>query len=120
MRLHIKTNNKVPFPIISAIGQVDMSNCIEVHEAIIEQIDLGRPSVILDFKQLSFIDSACLGMLLRSLDRAKNSGGTIVIVGNPFIERVLTVTGLTHLFDLYASEEEALERLRSNFLQKSR
>lgn len=118
MDLKISTTIKESFPIISATGQVDMSNCIEVHDQIIEQIDSGRVNIILDFKQLSFIDSACLGMLLRSLDKAKNSGGTIIIVGNPFIERVLTVTGLTHLFELYSNEKEALDHLRSVSLKK--
>lgn len=118
MELQIQTKIEGTFPIISAVGQVDMSNCIEVHEAILGQVENGRPNVILDFKQLSFIDSACLGMLLRSLDKAKHSGGRIVIVGNPFIDRVLTVTGLTHLFELYLNENEALKHLRSVTLER--
>lgn len=95
-------------PVVAAKGQVDMANCIELHESIVEEVNAGRPKIVLDLHSLNFIDSACLGMLLRSLDKTSEVGGTLVLVGNPFIDRVLTVTGLTHLFKLFHTPEEAV------------
>lgn len=113
MELRIETRIVESIPVIYAHGQIDTNNCYEVHEAIVRELDSGRVNIILNFKELSFIDSACLGMLLRSLDKAKNSGGGLAIVGNAFIDRVLTVTGLTHLFELYSDEDKALAAIRA-------
>jgi len=104
-------------PLVTAKGQVDIANCVELHEAIVEEINEGRPRVILDLHALNFIDSACLGMLLRSLDKAAEVGGTLVLVGNPFIDRVLTVTGLTHLFNIFRSPQDAANWLKDSAKQ---
>lgn len=99
-------------PLVTAKGQVDIGNCVRLHEAIVEEINEGRPRVILDLHALNFIDSACLGMLLRSLDKASEVGGSLVLVGNPFIDRVLTVTGLTNIFKIFHSPQEAANWLK--------
>ncbi len=111
LRVSSKLTNNVP--VIHVKGQVDMNNYIEVHELILERIRKGHPNIVLDLKELSFMDSATLGMLLRSLDKARQKGGLLVLVSNPFVDRLLSVTGLTHLFELFASEDEALARLQS-------
>lgn len=111
MAVEIKVEHKFNIPIIYAKGYIDMNNYVEVHEIILKEIKEGHPNIILNFKQLNFLDSTTLGMLLRSLDKAKQVGGILVIVTNPLVDRVLSVTGLTHLFELYTSQEAALERL---------
>lgn len=104
-------------PVVTAKGQVDMANFVELHEAIVKEINEGRPRVILDLHAINFIDSACLGMMLRTLDKAAEVGGTLVLVGNPFIDRVLTVTGLTHLFRIFRSPQEAANWLKDSLRQ---
>ncbi|HEB13128.1 MAG TPA: anti-sigma factor antagonist [Actinobacteria bacterium] len=111
MSLQMSTELSDNIPIIHVEGQIDMNNYVEVHELILAQIDGGRPSIMLDFRKLDFMDSATLGMLLRSLDKAKQRGGLLVLVSNPFVDRILSVTGLSHLFELFTNENDALARL---------
>ena len=111
MKVSIKYAGEIP--IISVEGQVDMDNYVEVHDLILAEIQNGRPNIVLNFKKLNFMDSAALGMLLRGLDKAKQQGGLLVVVTNPFLDRVLSVTGLTNLFELFTNEEESLSRLHS-------
>lgn len=114
MALEIKKRNIKQVPIIEILGQIDMSNYVEAYEALLEEINQkGKGNVILNLKQLSFLDSACLGMLLRCLDKAKKKGGTLAIVTNSFVERVFTVTGLVDLFDTFTTEEQALDYLKT-------
>ena len=54
------------------------------------------------------MDSATLGMLLRSLDKTEQRGGLLVLVTNPFIDRILSVTGLTNIFDFFSRESQAV------------
>lgn len=113
MELFVQVRDKNRVPVVSVSGQIDMSNCVDVYDAIIKQVQSGAVNIILDLKKLSFIDSSCLGMLLRVHDQAKGQGGKLMIVVNPFIERVLTVTGLTHHFNLCLNENEAWESMRT-------
>ena len=111
--MQVSTELSGNIPIIHVEGQIDINNYVEVHELVLAQIDEGRPNILLDFRRLDFMDSATLGMLLRSLDKAKQRGGLLVLVSNPFVDRVLSVTGLSRLFELFTSEEDALARLLS-------
>ncbi len=111
MELFIEIRAKDNYSVIYVSGQLDSNNCIEVHDAVIEQIKNDKINILLNFKQLSFLDSTCLGMLIRSLDKVKENGGSMVIVGNKFVQRVLSVTGLVYMFDLYTNEKEALDHL---------
>lgn len=111
----MKTSTKYAgeIPIISVEGQVDMDNYVEIHDLILAEIRNGHPNMVLNFKKLNFMDSAALGMLLRGLDKAKQQGGLLVVVTNPFLDRLLSVTGLTYLFELFTAEDEAVSRLHS-------
>jgi anti-anti-sigma factor len=111
MTLEVTTQHTGNIPIISVTGQIDMNNYVEVHELILSEINSGHSNIILNLKQLNFMDSATLGMLLRGLDKAKQQGGLLVLVSNPFVDRVLAVTGLTHLFELFPDNDEAIARL---------
>ena len=116
MTLQIETAHMDGIPVIHVAGQIDMNNYVEVHELILSEISGGHPNIVLNFKKLNFMDSATLGMLLRSLDKTKQQGGLLVIVSNPFVDRVLSVTGLTHLFELFSSEGAAIARLTTSAL----
>lgn len=98
--------------VLDVHGHVDMGNCARLHEALVHEVDEGQRKLLLNLKSLSFIDSSCLGVLLRGLERVNKEEGTLLLVGNQFVDRVLTLTGLTHLLVTYASEEDALEVLQ--------
>ena len=113
MTLQVSSKHTGEVPVIHVEGQIDMNNYVEIHELILSEISGGHPNIVLNFRNLNFMDSATLGMLLRSLDKAKHEGGLLVIVTNPFVDRLLSVTGLTHLFERFATKDEALAHLHS-------
>lgn len=92
-------------------GQVDMSNCHQLGEAIDSLLDVGANRLVINGKNLNFIDSSCLGMLVSALRRIRESDGRMALVVNPYIERVITVAGLSPFFEVYYSPEEAIELL---------
>lgn len=98
-------------PIIRVGGHIDMSSYVEVHESILNEIREGHINIVLNLRKLDFLDSATLGMLLRSLDKAKQHGGHLVLVTNPLVDRIMSVTGLTNLFEAFSNEEEAVVSL---------
>ena len=69
----------------------------------------GESKVILNFKNLSMMDSTGLGELTRSYTTAKNNGGMVKLVNmTARIKDILYVTKLITVFDTYESEEEAV------------
>ncbi len=94
-------------------GQVDFSNCHELRQLIDDQLDAGVSKFILDGKELNFIDSSCLGMLVAALRRIKEHRGRMIFVVNSHIERVLTVSGLNSLFEVEHTFMAAVEGIKS-------
>ena len=105
--------------VLDVSGHVDMSNCFRLHESIIHEVEAGRTKLVLNLGSLNFIDSSCLGVLLRGLERVHREKGSMVLVSNQFVDRVLTLTGLTHLLVTYPDEETAVESLRSSPKKKA-
>jgi len=95
-------------PVIEIHGQIDLSNCHMLHDEINAEVDKGNYRLIVDLKKISYIDSSCLGILLGGLELVRQRGGGLAIVGNPLVDRVLTLTGLTRIFPFHSSVQEAL------------
>ena len=93
-------------------GQIDYDNCHELRDAIDDCLDDGLGRILIDAKGLSFIDSSCIGMLVAALRKVGEQGGRMCMVVSTHIERVLTVSGMTTLFELFADTESALRELK--------
>ncbi|MCL6472842.1 MAG: STAS domain-containing protein [Firmicutes bacterium] len=99
-------------PIIEVKGQIDLSNCYRLHDAISDEIEDGNYYLVVNLNQISYIDSSCLGVLLGGLEKIKKRKGALAIVGNPLVDRVLTLTGLTRIFPFHSTVNDALEDIK--------
>lgn len=99
-------------PVIEIHGQIDLGNCYRLHEAINDEVEDGNYFLIVNLHKISYIDSSCLGVLLGGLEKVKKKGGNLVIVGNPLVDRVLTLTGLTRIFPFHSTVNDAFEDIK--------
>jgi anti-anti-sigma factor len=68
-------------------------------------------SLIVDLLEVSFVESAVLGVLLKAARRLRTRGGELVLVAdNVGVLRAFDVTGLTGQFRLERSLATAIER----------
>lgn len=80
-------------------GEIDLSTCERLRDAI--EPHLGpRQHIILDLSEVSFMDSSCLGVLLRARTTLTSDGGSLIL-RNPSkaARRLLSALGTTDLFD---------------------
>jgi anti-sigma B factor antagonist len=87
---------------VTVAGEVDFSNADEVSQSIRDAVvEWSPPTVRVDLRRATFIDSAGLGALIEGY-RAAMAGEShfVVISPSPGFRRVLTVTGLSELFGL--------------------
>ncbi len=110
--MEIIKNSIDKIPVIEVHGQIDLSNCYRLHDAISDEIEGGHFYVIVNLNKISYIDSSCLGVLLGGLEKVKKRNGALVIVGNPLVDRVLTLTGLTRIFPFHSTVNGALEDVK--------
>jgi anti-anti-sigma factor len=66
--------------------------------------------IVLDFSSIGQIDSSGLGTLVASLVSARNRGAQIKLAAlSPKARRVLKITNVSPLFELYESTEQAIK-----------
>jgi len=66
--------------------------------------------VVVDLLGVTFMDSTALGVLVGALKRCRQAGGSMrIVVADPRVLKVFEITGLTELFSLFATLDEAVE-----------
>ncbi|MFC0531713.1 STAS domain-containing protein [Phytohabitans kaempferiae] len=83
-------------------GEIDMATVGQVRDAVIAVLARDKPpAIVLDFKNVSFIDSTGIGELVRCHRAAAVSGSALTVENlAPFPRRQLWATGLLGLFGL--------------------
>lgn len=90
-------------------GEVDLLTTPQLKAGIEEQLAHGRPLLVIDLSEVSFLGSSGLAALVEARQSAEDSGIALrLVAGNRSVFRPLATTGLTSLFDLRESLEEAL------------
>jgi anti-sigma B factor antagonist len=75
----------------------------------VHELLLDRRDILLHLGEVAFIDSSGLGMLVRVLTSTRRLGGEVKLCHVPdAILKVLRMTNVVELFDLYESEQEAV------------
>mgnify|MGYP006318014371 FL=1 len=87
--------------VVSVSGEVDLHTAPEMERELVEVLQLGGHSVVVDLADVGFIDSTVLGLLLRYKPRFRSRGGDLVLVSDDRrILRTLEITGLDRIFRL--------------------
>jgi len=100
-------------PIVRVRGEIDLSNADGVLTMIHGAQDQDAPGLVVDLRDLEYLDSAGVRLLFRASRSVGESGGRFVAVvprDSP-IRRVLDLAEASAVFALEESEEAALHRV---------
>jgi len=94
---------------VSLSGEVDVYNAPQLKDALHSLLDEKVADMIIDCKELKYIDSTGLGVLIGVLKRIKdnngNDSGNITITNlKPYIEKIFKITGLDKIFLIEVQE----------------
>jgi anti-sigma B factor antagonist len=99
--------------VLSAVGDVDAASAPVLGEGLTSAIDSGAAVVVADLTQVGYIDSVGLGTLVIGLKRASERSVALrLVVTNPQIEKVLRITGLLGVFQVYSDLQTAVSDRR--------
>jgi anti-anti-sigma factor len=97
--------------IIEPIGILDGTKANEFRETIDSSIERATEAVLVDFKQVTFMDSSGLGALVLSLKNARNVGVKLYLCSlNDQIKMLFELTNTERFFDIL-SDRNAFEQV---------
>ena len=98
--------------IVRLTGEVDMYTAPQLKQAMLGLIDGGAAKVVIDLGGVTFIDSTALGVLIGGVRRLRAAGGAMaLVVATRPVDRVLSITGLDHVFTIHQTLEDAVAAL---------
>jgi anti-sigma B factor antagonist len=89
---------------VAAVGELDLATVAHLQAQIRELRDAGFTHLVLDLRQLTFMDSSGVALILDEDRSARRNGQAFSLIsGTPAIQRVLTLCCGDDLLGLYAT-----------------
>ncbi len=74
-----------------------------------ELLEQGHVNLLLDLERVPYLDSSGLGALVRTLAETQKEGGkTKLLNAGPRVRKVLEITKLNSLFEMFDDRQQAL------------
>jgi anti-sigma B factor antagonist len=108
MELGIDVRKVGSHSIVDVKGEIDVYTAPKLREKLIELVSEGSYDVVVNLEGVDFLDSTGLGVLVGALKRVKAHDGSLsLICSQDKILKIFKITGLTKVFSIHSSEEEA-------------
>jgi anti-sigma B factor antagonist len=109
MDLSLATKDVGDRTILEVGGEIDVYTAPKLREQLIELVSNGRYQLVVDMESVEFLDSTGLGVLVGGLKRVRAHDGSLRLVcTQERILKIFRITGLTKVFPIHASVDEAL------------
>jgi anti-anti-sigma factor len=95
--------------ILAVSGELDLASSPALEEELERASDAGVELLILDLRDLEFMDSTGLSVVLKASQRAQDGGQRFRLVkGSQQVQRLLNLTGVAERMTVVDSPEELL------------
>ena len=95
--------------VVRIAGEIDAYSAPQLREQVIKLLADGTRHIIVDLRDVEFLDSTGLGALVGSLKRLREQDGSLALVATTGkILTVFRVTGLIRVFEFHPSAVEAI------------
>ena len=102
-------DTRAPHTVLAVTGEVDVYTAPRLREKLVELSSQGHKQIVVDLEGVDFLDSTGLGVLVGGLKRLRSNDGDLGLVCTQArILKVFEITGLTKVFTISASVDEAL------------
>jgi anti-sigma B factor antagonist len=100
--------SRAPYTVLSVKGEIDVYSAPRLRERLVELVSQGHRQIVVDLEGVDFLDSTGLGVLVGGLKRLRSHDGELSIVcSQSRILKVFEITGLTSVFRMAATVDEA-------------
>ena len=115
IRLETVVRDACGISVLGVTGEIDVHTAKEFKEAVDALIGAGQKHVVLDMRQVTYMDSSGFGTLLSATKRVRPRGGSVNLAGcTSAINRIMHITRLDSIFGVFDSVEEACSAVGSD------
>jgi anti-sigma B factor antagonist len=108
MELGLDVRKVGTYSLVDVEGEIDVYTAPKLREKLIELVSEGSYDVVVNLEGVDFLDSTGLGVLVGALKRVKAHDGSLSLVcTQDKILKIFKITGLTKVFPIHNSVEEA-------------
>jgi len=109
MNLKTETNKKIAVVFVKE-ERLDAHNSPDLKAEMNRLFDSGSINLLIDLKEVRFIDSSGLGVLVSGFKNASTRHGSIKLSGlQTQVKSMFELTRLHRVFDIFATTDDALE-----------
>jgi anti-sigma B factor antagonist len=109
--LHLHVTTSAGFTMVEVCGEIDVASAPELRDCLHQTIDAGSRELVVDLRQVDFMDSEGLGVLVgakRRLRGQDQDGSLQLVCAEGLVLWVLRITGLDRVFPVHATLADAL------------
>ena len=95
--------------VVYATGDIDLERSPQFQQALLKLLDERPAHIVVNLKEVPYMDSSGVASLVKLLSRIRKSGSSLRLVElNERVRSLFEITRLDSVFDIRASEEEAI------------
>lgn len=99
--------------VLKVVGELDALVAPKLKERITKLVEGDSTKFIIDFEEVTHINSLAMGILRGKLKVVKEMGGDIKLIKlNEHIKTIFEMIGLDEIFEIYETEDEAVANFK--------
>jgi anti-sigma B factor antagonist len=100
--------------VVDVEGEIDVYTAPRLRELLIDLVNSGHYQLVVNMEKVEFLDSTGLGVLVGGLKRVRAHDGSLDLVcTQERILKIFRITGLTKVFGIHDSVDEAIAARKS-------
>lgn len=88
--------------------RIDASSASDFKGKLLDRIQEGNESIILDLSEVDFLDSSALGAIVSSMKSVGNKGDFVICGVRDAVQNLFTLTRMNKIFQVFGSSDEAV------------
>lgn len=108
--LHVETEDRPEAHVIRVTGEIDLGNVAQLRSALEPAVKNGQ-SVIMDLSRVTYLDSTTVHAMVKSHRELGQHNCRLIVVGPPFLFKLIRITGLERYLNVVPSMDEATRML---------
>ncbi len=110
--MQINTRRSDQLAILDVSGDIDLANSPAIRKALLHELkELRTPRVVLNLKEVKYIDSSGVASLVEGLKASRDAGSRFILFGlSTGVREVMQLSKLVRIFEICENEEEAVVR----------
>ncbi len=95
--------------VVDVVGEIDLNSSVEFQQGLLKVLDERPQRIVVNLSGVSYMDSSGVASLVKLLSRARRSDSSLYLVAlQERVRSVFEITRLDSVFDICATEQEAL------------